>query len=172
MATDPVSTESNKSMPSLYLQDSDEIKKVFNHFDTNGDGKISVTELGDVLKAPGTEVKPIDLQPVMDELDSDHNGGISLEEFAAFCRQGCDDGGSSELREAFDLYDQDNNGLISTAELHLVLNRLGMKCSVDDCRRMIVSVDGDGDGDGDVNFDEFRKMMTNNVSSHGDGKKA
>ena len=170
MATDPVSTESNKSKPSLCLLDSDEVKKVFNQFDTNGDGKISVTELGNVLKALGMEVKPIDLQRVMDELDSDHDGVISLEEFAAFCRQGCDDGGSSELREAFNLYDMDNNGLISTAELHLVLNRLGMKCSVDDCRRMIVSVDSDGDGN--VNFDEFRKMMSNTISSHGDGKKA
>ena len=164
MATDPCS-ESNKLKPSVYLQDSDELKKVFDRFDSNNDGKISVTELDAVLKALGSSVPSKDLQRVMDDLDSDHDGFISLDEFAVFCRQGCDDGGATELRDAFDLYDQDHNGLISATELHQVLNRLGMNCAVEDCIRMIRSVDSDGDGN--VNFDEFRKMMSNTIPNGG-----
>ncbi|KAL7206017.1 hypothetical protein ACSBR2_018852 [Camellia fascicularis] len=37
--------------PSVYLQDKEEVKKVFNRFDANGDGKISAAELISVLKA-------------------------------------------------------------------------------------------------------------------------
>ena len=94
-----------------------------------------------------------ELRRVMDELDSDHDGFIFLTEFTAFCRSSSEDGGASELRDAFKLYDQDQNGLISASELHLVLNRLGMKCSVEDCHWMIRFVNSDGDGN--VNFDEF-----------------
>ncbi|KAF4363306.1 hypothetical protein G4B88_011703 [Cannabis sativa] len=35
---------------SVYLQNPDELQKVFSQFHTNDDGKISVSELGDVLK--------------------------------------------------------------------------------------------------------------------------
>ncbi|XP_050259775.1 probable calcium-binding protein CML27 [Quercus robur] len=92
----------------------------------------------------------------MDELDSDHDNFISLTEFAAFCRYSSKDGRASELRNAFKLYNQDQNSLISASELHLILNRLGLKCSIEDCHRMIRSVDFDGDGN--VNFKEFQKM--------------
>ncbi|KAK7846097.1 putative calcium-binding protein cml27 [Quercus suber] len=50
-----------------------------------------------------------------------------------------------QLRDAFKLYDQDQNGLISASELHLVVNCLGMKCFIEDCHRMIQSINFDGD---------------------------
>lgn len=146
--------------PSVYLQDMEELKRVFDRFDANGDGKISVTELDNVLRTLGSGVPPEELQRVMDDLDTDHDGFINLSEFAEFCRSDTADGGNSELRDAFDLYDHDKNGLISANELHMVLNRLGLKCSVEECHVMIQSVDSDGDGS--VNFEEFKKMMTNN----------
>ncbi|KAJ1437795.1 EF-Hand 1, calcium-binding site [Sesbania bispinosa] len=170
MATNPTApentvTEQNpatNTKPSVYMEDMDELKRVFSRFDTNGDGKISVNELDNVLRALGSTVPSEELERVMKDLDTDNDGFINLTEFAAFCRSDAADGGASELREAFDLYDQDKNGLISAAELCLVLNRLGMKCSVEECHNMIKSVDSDGDGN--VNFDEFKQMMTNNNS--------
>ncbi|KAF5730314.1 calcium-binding protein CML27 [Tripterygium wilfordii] len=86
---------------------------------------------------------------------------LTLPEFAHLCRTTSNP--AQELRYAFDLYDQDKNGLISSSELHLVLNRLGIKCSVDDCVKMIRSVDSDGDGN--VNFQEFEKMMSNKLAN-------
>lgn len=151
--------------PSPLLGDMDELKKVFNNFDANGDGKISVNELETVLRTLRSDVpQQEELRRVMEELSTDRDGFINLSEFAAFCRSDTTDGGDSALRDAFDLYDKDKNGLISTEELHLALDRLGMKCSVEECQEMIKSVDSDGDGS--VNFDEFKKMMTAKVKTH------
>jgi len=141
----------------------DEVRRVFKSFDANGDGKISVSELGNVLKALGSNVPAEELQRVMVDLDTDRDGFICLDEFNAFWVAGSSDGGSAELKDAFDLYDQDKNGLISATELHLVLNRLQMTCTLEDCNRMIKSVDADGDGN--VNFEEFKKMMSYNTSA-------
>ncbi|KAK2986714.1 hypothetical protein RJ640_010939 [Escallonia rubra] len=135
----------------------DETKKVFEKFDADGDGKISAAELGAILAALGSEASPEELQRTMSEIDTDGDGFIDLKEFSDFHRGG-DDVASKDLRDAFDLYDSDRNGKISASELHAVLKNLGEKCTLQDCRRMISSVDADGDGY--VDFEEFKKMMT------------
>lgn len=152
-ATNP---ETAKPTPaSVDMANPEELKKVFDQFDSNGDGKISVVELGGVFKAMGTSYTETELNRVLEEVDTDRDGYINVDEFSTLCRSSSS---ASEIRDAFDLYDQDKNGLISAAELHQVLNRLGMSCSVEDCSRMIGPVDADGDGN--VNFQEFQKMMT------------
>ncbi|RDY03022.1 hypothetical protein CR513_13444, partial [Mucuna pruriens] len=151
---------SDATKSSVHFKDMDELKRVFNSFDANGDGKISVSELDNILRTLGSSVPPEELQHVMDDLDTDHDGFINLSEFAAFCHSDTGDGGETELQDAFNLYDQDKNGLISATELCKVLNCLGMNCCVQECHNMIKSVDSDGDGN--VNFAEFKRMMSNN----------
>ncbi|GAB4860980.1 hypothetical protein Ancab_036140 [Ancistrocladus abbreviatus] len=153
------STSSKSVSTSLCLQNKDELKKVFDRFDANGDGLISASELVAVMKALGSETSPEEVDRMMEEMDSDKDGFVNLEEFADFCGKQVDgdETGSGELKDAFDMYDQDKNGLISATELHLVLRRLGENCTVQDCTKMIQSVDSDGDGN--VSFEEFKKMM-------------
>ncbi|KAM7471086.1 hypothetical protein LguiA_009269 [Lonicera macranthoides] len=157
-----MATNDTKPPPSVCLEDTEEMKKVFNKFDSNGDGKISATELVEVLKSLGSDTSVDEVNRMMDEMDTDRDGFINLEEFTGFCKAGSayGDGGETELKEAFHLYDQDNDGKISVEELHKILTRLGEKCTIQDCTRMIDSVDSNGDGF--VNFEEFKKMMTNN----------
>ncbi|CAL9059136.1 probable calcium-binding protein CML18 [Musa acuminata AAA Group] len=139
----------------------DDLRKVFARYDADGDGRISVSELADVLRSLGSDASPREVRGMIAEMDADGDGFVDLQEFADFHRRRRRDDGAEEreLREAFDVYDLDRNGLISAEELHRVLRLLGEKCSVKDCSRMIRSVDDDGDGS--VNFEEFKKMMTN-----------
>lgn len=139
----------------------EEVQKIFNKFDKNGDGKISRSELKDVLGALGSKTSDDEVKRVMAEIDADGDGYIDFDEFVKFHSGGSENDGAAnekELRDAFDLYDLDKNGVISARELHSVLRSLGEKCSLSDCSRMIRSVDADGDGS--VNFEEFKKMMT------------
>lgn len=139
----------------------DEVKKIFDKFDKNGDGKISSSELKDILHSLGSMTSPDEVKRIMSEIDKDGDGVISLDEFAEFHLGGSSSDDSQsynrELRDAFDLYDLDKNGLISASELHAVLKRLGEKCTLADCCKMISAVDADGDAH--VNFEEFKNMM-------------
>ncbi|XP_078176867.1 putative calcium-binding protein CML18 [Carex rostrata] len=152
------SRSSSFSSCGLESMDQSEVRKVFSRFDANGDGKISTTELTEILRALGSDAHPDEVQNMMNEMDIDQDGFVDFDEFVAFHFN--DHGQASaeaELREAFAMYDLDKNGVISAKELHQVLRKLGERCSIGDCAKMIRSVDVDGDGC--VSFEEFKKMM-------------
>ncbi|KAL1215263.1 putative calcium-binding protein CML23 [Cardamine amara subsp. amara] len=153
-----------------FLGSMEDIKKVFQRFDKNRDGKISIEELKDVIGALSPTASQEETTSMMKEFDVDGNGFIDMDEFVALFQIGDDSRNGDEsnsdnmrdLKEAFDLYDLDRNGKISASELHSVMKNLGEKCSIQDCKRMISKVDSDGDGC--VNFEEFKKMMINGGS--------
>ncbi|KAL5716457.1 hypothetical protein ACHQM5_018144 [Ranunculus cassubicifolius] len=136
----------------------EEVEQVFKRFDTNGDGKISMLELKNIITALGSEPSPTELETMMAEIDTNNDGFIDLKEFTDFYlhSNGKEDK-DKVLREAFNCYDKDKNGLISVAELHTVMKGLGEKVTASYCKKMIDAVDVDGDGN--VNFEEFKKMM-------------
>ncbi|KAI3921780.1 hypothetical protein MKX01_005469 [Papaver californicum] len=71
---------------SISLESMEEVEGVFKRFDANGDGKISSTELSEVLKTLGSETSPEKLKEMMDEIDTDGDGFIDLKEFVDYHR--------------------------------------------------------------------------------------
>lgn len=148
-----------------------ELKNAFSVFDTNGDGKICISELGEVLRSLGNDVSEHDLNLIMKDVDTDNDGFISLKEFIDCNNQVIAGGGGANkkangeveesqdlMRDAFNTFDKDGNELISADELHHVFLSLGDKDhTLEDCRRMISSVDKDGDGF--VDYKEFQRLM-------------
>lgn len=140
-----------------------ELADAFKIFDRNGDGKISVAELGEVLRSLGDDISEADLQLMVDAVDVDGDGYIDFKEFIDLNKVAGDGAASrsDELRAAFHVFDVDNNNYISADELHQVLTRLGQpSLTIEECSRMIEGVDADGDGL--VDFAEFERMMTEN----------
>ncbi|KAJ9074306.1 hypothetical protein DSO57_1003097 [Entomophthora muscae] len=135
-----------------------ELNEAFALFDKNGDGSISVEELGEVMKSLGQNPTPDELQAMIKEADADGDGTIDQEEFQILMArrlQGCDF--EQEQQAAFRVFDQNGDGYISKSELKQVMSSLGEKLSDADLDEMIREADIDGDGQ--ISYDEFSKMM-------------
>ena len=58
-----------------------EYREAFALFDKNGDGTITVTELGTVMRSLGSNPTETELQDMINEVDADGNGTLDFDEF-------------------------------------------------------------------------------------------
>ncbi|KAI9080011.1 hypothetical protein K1719_038076 [Acacia pycnantha] len=159
---------------------SSQFRQVFKLIDANGDGKISASELGDIIVCLGSSpnskktdkgLAVKEAEGIVRVLDFNGDGFVDMDEFMMVVKKeekeeeddDEDDEEREELKDAFLIYDSDRNGLISAKELRRVMVNLGWTdCSIRDCKNMIRAVDLNGDGF--VDFHEFRAMMRSNSS--------
>lgn len=137
-----------------------ELRRVFQMFDRNGDGRITKQELGVSLENLGIYISDKDLVMMIEKIDANGDGCVDISEFQTLYQMIMDERDEEEdMREAFNVFDQNGDGFITVEELRSVLVSLGLKQgkTVEDCKKMIWKVDVDGDGM--VNFKEFRQMM-------------
>ncbi|GJN33439.1 hypothetical protein PR202_gb22038 [Eleusine coracana subsp. coracana] len=152
------------------------LRRVFDLFDRNGDGEITVDELAQALDALGLEADRASLAATVGAYVPDGAAGLRFEDFDALHRAlgdaffgsvadddhhgvGKAEDNDEEMREAFKVFDVDGDGFISAAELQEVLKTLGMPeaSSMANVKEMICNVDRDSDGR--VDFGEFKCMM-------------
>ncbi|KAL2920977.1 Calmodulin-like protein 5 [Bienertia sinuspersici] len=142
-----------------------ELRQVFDMFDQNGDGRITMSELRDSLINMGIFIPDSDLLEMIANIDVNGDGCVDGTEFQALYdvimeRNGVDDESDEEdMKDAFSVFDKNGDGFISVDELRSVLGSLGLNQgkNLEDCKLMIMKVDVDGDGM--VSFKEFKKMM-------------
>ncbi|KAL2457754.1 Calmodulin-like protein 1 [Forsythia ovata] len=149
--------QNSGSLP-IYSPTSEELKQVFNRFDSNKDGKISPEEYKAILKAMGkVNLVTKEVQKIFEVADLDGDGFIDFNEFVEVQKKG---GGvkTVELQNAFRAFDKDGDGKITAEEVYELLHKLGERYSLRDCRKMVRAVDTNGDGV--VDSDEFMTMMT------------
>ncbi|KAG2704485.1 hypothetical protein I3843_05G005900 [Carya illinoinensis] len=152
----------NSSLKTAFQPNQDEMKQVFDKFDSNKDGKISQQEYKAILRALGKGNTIGEVTKIFQAVDLNGDGFIDFMEFMELHKK---DGGikTTDIQNAFLTYDLNGDGKISAEEVKEVLGKLGERCSLEDCRRMVRAVDADGDGM--VNMDEFMNMMTRNLNS-------
>ncbi|KAF0901020.1 hypothetical protein E2562_037432 [Oryza meyeriana var. granulata] len=154
------------------------LRRVFDLFDRNGDGEITVDELAQALDALGLVADRDGLAATVAAYVPEGAAGLRFEDFDALHRAlgdalfgslddavggvgagelGGDD--EEEMREAFKVFDVDGDGFISASELQEVLKKLGLPeaGSLATVREMIYNVDRNSDGR--VDFGEFKCMM-------------
>nr|CAD1844272.1 unnamed protein product [Ananas comosus var. bracteatus] len=101
-----------------------QLRRVFDLIDSNGDGKISAGELRDIMLRLGHERSTVarEAEGMVREADCDGDGFIDLDEFMrAVSEGGAGVDEEEELREAFRVFDADRNGYISAEEVRRVL---------------------------------------------------
>merc|ERR1712209_358121 len=148
-------TRSNK-MPAKdqgFTEDQiEDFKEVFQLFDTKGDGLIQVTQVGEVLRALGTnptegEVKKL----IQSSCQNEKDARVTFEMFLPMLQ----DVSSKPIRdivEGLKHFDKEGNGLISAVELRHLLTGLGEKMSEEEVEQLI---HGKEDSQGNINYEEF-----------------
>lgn len=137
-----------------------EMKRVFQMFDRNGDGRITKKELNDSLENLGIFIPDSELTQMIEKIDVNGDKCVDIEEFGELYQSIMAERDEEEdMKEAFNVFDQNGDGYITVDELRSVLSSLGLKQgrTIEDCKTMIMKVDVDGDGR--VNFKEFKEMM-------------
>ena len=145
-------------MDNLTDEQISEFKEAFNLYDKDGDGTITILELGSIMRSLGHTTSDVELQDLIDEIDNDKNGSIDFSEFVMMMSKKTNHVNSeSELIEAFKVFDKDGNGFITSQELRHVMTNLGEKITEKEADEMIKEADLDGDGR--IDYEEFVKMM-------------
>ena len=135
-----------------------ELKEVFDLFDKDKSGAISLEELERLFKAIGANPKEDEIEAILKEIDKDRSGVIEFEEFKNLIATKTKKlTKEEELIEAFKLFDKDGSGTISSKELREVITTLGERLSEEETDNLIKEADQNGDGK--INYEEFVKMV-------------
>jgi len=136
-----------------------DFQETFSLFDNRGDGKISISQLGDALRAMGQNPTETDVRKCAHTLKPDDR--ISFEVFLPIL-QTISKNRSSDTAEDFieglRHFDKDGNGFISSAELRHLLTTLGEKLTDDEVEQLM---SGHEDSQGNVHYEDFvRSVMS------------
>jgi len=142
---------------SSFVEDIGECQETFNLFDNRGDGKINVSQLGDVLRALGQNPTEADVTKVSGSNKPDHR--ITFDEFLPILQsinKGKPTDTADDFIEGLRHFDKDGNGFISSAELRHLLTTLGEKLSDDEVEHLLA---GQEDSHGNVHYEDFVRMV-------------
>jgi Ca2+-binding EF-hand superfamily protein len=95
-------------------------------------------------------------------IDNDGSGSIDFNEFLQLInmkKKINEENPDFELKNAFDVFDLNGDGEITIEELGKVLNNIGQNLSQTQINEMMKQADINKDGL--IDFDEFKKMMSN-----------
>jgi calmodulin len=136
-----------------------EFREAFEIFDYDGDGCITIKELGIVMRSLGQNISETELIEMITELDENGDGVIEFKEFLFLMTRKMKKAPTEhEFLAAFKDFDKDGNGLISSHEFRIVMTRLGHNLSEEQVEEMIREADEDNDGL--INYEEFSKMLS------------
>nr|KAG5711886.1 hypothetical protein BaRGS_026327 [Batillaria attramentaria] len=143
-----------------------EFKEAFSLFDKDGDGCISITEVGVTIRALGGVVTEAELQSMMQGVGKKEGELVDFPEFLTLMARSV--GGKeaeqeeAAMLEALAMLDTDRTGVISADQLRHVMTSLGEVLTKDEVDEMIREVDKEGTGK--INY----KVNASNTSCQAD----
>ena len=136
-----------------------EFREAFALYDKDGDGMISLKELGEVMKVLGQVPTEQELHDMMKkEVETDKVESLDFPEFLSLMAKKLRDVDTEEeLLAAFLVFDKEKTGKLSVAELRQEMTKLEDKLGNDEIDELIKEVDIFGDGN--INIEEMVKTI-------------
>ena len=140
----------------------EEIKKAFELFDQNGNGKIDPKEIKLAMQSLGYDERNPLMYQIVAELDTPLNnkkGGVSFNDFCQTVNNRVPERETTEdLRKVYNLFLENPNDTTTTlASIKRVADELGEELSQDQAGRIVSRIAKNGKT---VDFDEFYTVMT------------
>jgi len=145
---------------SMLCAGENDIRDVMDFYDTSGDGKITVDQIGTCLRALGLAPTEQQLKEVTIKWENKETR-ITLEEFTPIYRdlkKVCISKSPEALSECLSSFDRDGSGLISIHDLRFILTTCGEKLSATETD---ILLQGQENSDGKVNILEFIRLIAN-----------
>ena len=153
--------EANQNQNKKVFSD-EELKEVFDAFDTNNTGKINPKELIESMKSLEIDKKDPYMFEIICSLDTPEalkKGGISFEDFANALNKSLGDNESEEgIRRIFNLFKDDpNSNVITLSAMKKVSKELGENLSDEELKDMLINASKNGKLE--ITFEEFYEIM-------------
>ena len=141
------------------LDEITEASKLFNQFDLNDDGKISMDELYQELSViPGNYDKAKEIESIFKNIDTDNNNYIEFEEFLKAAVDKKIFLTDSILRFAFNYFDKGNDGEITFEDISVLFKENVKSDDVNSALKTIID-EVDKDKDGKVTCQDVCQLM-------------
>lgn len=143
-------SSSNKhERPSLENQSLiQDIKDMFRIFDSDNDGKISASEVGNLMKALGRDITKEEVEKLIKEIDQNETDTIEETELIKYLLTNYrfDDDYLDEVNSAFKFFDLNNDGKITLVEFKNILLNFGGEFTETEVELMFGELDTLGNG--------------------------
>uniref|UniRef100_A0A0R3S311 Myosin-2 essential light chain n=1 Tax=Elaeophora elaphi TaxID=1147741 RepID=A0A0R3S311_9BILA len=135
-----------------------ECREVFCYFDSKGDERIGVAQVGDVLRALGqnpteAEIQKCSVHKFFLETRITFEDFVPIYQSVNKCRESHT---LEEFVEGLSHFDKEGNGLINIAELRHLLTTLGERLSDEEVDQLLA---GHDDSRGNVNISDFVRAI-------------
>lgn len=170
-------------------EDIADFKEVFEFYDDQKKGVVTSTQVRTTLRALIPKPKEDDIDALYDDIEKNKDGVVDFNGYLdvlhnaieAIRKQQKLDKKSlkknqvktfdtdlteeqlNEIRESFNMFDQNGDGTISIEELKEVMTNLGQSVSDENIQEMLEDVDTDAEGN--LDFESFRKIMTQKMAT-------
>lgn len=148
----------------LTLGDIDEYKAAFAVCDKDHDGKISATEMGNIMRTLGKNFSNKEFNEIIYQIETKGNGYVELHEFLNLMAENKTDDKSlfkeqTDLVQAFRYFDREQNGTIDYNELKHILTTVSEKLSPQEIEKMDELCKAQVDENGRFKYQDFLQLI-------------